>query len=108
MILKRLMNDTAAMLIADPYLPKWNGPLGKYFRPVKTLAKNGMAYETELRMINDPVRSPKAVELPRGIAPRPSEIMATNIVAGTGQLSVSLTVPKRPESGTALSRANAQ
>jgi len=35
-----------------------------------TFARKGMPYDTVLRMMNEPVRSRNAVELPRGIAPR--------------------------------------
>lgn len=69
---------------------------------------NGIAYETVVRMMKEPVRSRKAVELPIGIAPRPVAMMATKSVAGTGHDSRSETLEKKPEKGTALSRARAQ
>jgi hypothetical protein len=47
----------------------------------------------------------KAVGLPRGMAPRPTEINVQNKVAGIGQLRRSLTFEKKGESGVAWSRA---
>lgn len=67
-----------------------------------------MAYETVVRMMKEPVRLRKAVVEPRGMAPRAVAIVATNKVAGTGQLSFSFTREKRGDKGTALSRAKAQ
>ena len=69
---------------------------------------NGMAYDTVVRMMKDPVRSRNAVELPSGMAPSPVAMIATKRVAGTGQLRRSSTMPKNLENGTALSRASAQ
>jgi hypothetical protein len=75
-MLNSVMNRTAMMLIGVPILPRVKGPGGKNLRPVRTLAKKGMAYEVVLRMMNDPVRSRKAAEEPRGMAPRPVAITA--------------------------------
>lgn len=68
----------------------------------------GIAYDMVVRMMKEPVRSRNAVELPRGMAPRPVAMIATKSVAGTGQLRRSSTLPKNLEKGTALSRARAQ
>lgn len=66
------MRITAVALTKYPiFLPRENGPRGRYFRPENRFAANGIAYEVVLRITKDPVRSRKAVSLPRGIAPRP-------------------------------------
>ena len=62
-----------------PSLPKWNGPLGKWRLPVSTLAVKGMAYDVVLRMMKEPVRFKKAMELPNGMAPSPVATTATRI-----------------------------
>lgn len=105
---KKVISTTAVRLIAVPHFPRWNGPLGKCFRPVRTLPKKGIAYEIVVRMMKEPVRSRNAVELPMGMAPRPVATTATKSVAGTGHDSRSETLEKKPEKGTALSRARAQ
>ena len=66
------MKSTAMMLIGMPNLPKLNEPgtEGRYWRRVRTLAANGIAYETVVRMMKEPVRLRKAVGEPRGMAPR--------------------------------------
>lgn len=58
--------------------------------------------------MNEPVKAKNALELPSGMAPRPVAKTDTNIVDSTGQLNDSLTLPKKDEKGTALSRASAQ
>lgn len=77
--------------------------------------------------MKEPARFRKATSEPRGMAPMPVAIMAvggylvdggkkgcdrenlpTNNVAGTGQLSLSLTLLNSDDKGTALSRARAQ
>lgn len=73
-----------------------------------TLDANGIAYDTVVRMMNDPVKFRKATELPRGMAPSPVAMTATKSVAGTGHDRRSETFAKKPERGTALSRARAQ
>lgn len=70
------MSTTAVMLTALPHFPRWKGPLGKFLRPVRTLPRNGMAYETVVRMMKEPVRSRNAVELPMGMAPSPVAMTA--------------------------------
>jgi hypothetical protein len=54
-----------------PALPNQKGPRGRYFLPESRFAANGIAYDVVLRMTKEPVRSRKAVSLPRGMAPRP-------------------------------------
>lgn len=104
-MLKKIMNTTAMPLTAKPHLPIWNGPMGMYFLPVKRLGPKARAYEVEERTMKDPARSENAVALPSVIAPRPVVMMPAKIVAGMGQESLSLTLPKRPGNGIALSRA---
>ena len=65
------------------------------------------AYDMVVRMINDPTRSVNAVLLPSWMAPKAVHRIAARTVAGTGQLSFSLTCEKKPEKGVALSRARA-
>lgn len=60
-----------------------------------------------MRMINDPTKSVKAVLLPSWMAPKHVQRKAASTVAGTGQLSFSLTCEKKPAKGVALSRASA-
>lgn len=66
-----VINATAVMLIGTPILPRWKGPGGKYLRPDIKLATKGIAYDTVVKMINEPVRLRKAVGLPSGMAPSP-------------------------------------
>lgn len=107
MVLKKMMRRTAAALTANPAEPMWKGPLGTFFLPVKRLGAMAMAYDVEVRMIKEPARSVKAVGLPRGMAPRPREMIVQRRVAGIGQLRDSLTLEKRLGRGVALSRASA-
>lgn len=65
------------------------------------------AYEMVVRMMNEPTKSRNAVLLPSWIAPKQVHRKAARTVAGTGQLSFSLTCEKKPEKGVALSRARA-
>ena len=81
------------------------------------------AYDMVVRMMKDPTKSVNAVLLPNWMAPKAVHRMASSqlatfnglgqgnlpqrTVAGTGQLSCSLTREKKPEKGVALSRANA-
>lgn len=58
-------------------------------------------------MMKEPTRSVNAVLLPSWIAPKQVHRNAARTVAGTGQLSFSLTCEKKPEKGVALSRARA-
>ena len=60
-----------------------------------------------MRMMKEPTRSVKAVLLPSWIAPKQVHRKAASTVAGTGQLSFSLTWEKKVEKGVALSRARA-
>lgn len=62
-------------------------------------------YDVDVRMMKEPTRSVKAALLPSWIAPKQVHSRAARTVAGTGQLSLSLTCEKRPEKGVALSRA---
>lgn len=91
MMLKKIINTTAAVLIKKPQRPNVNGPGGIFFLPVNKLGKIAMTKLVELRIINEPTRSEKAVWLPNGIAPRPVPRIAQKRVAGIGQLSPSLT-----------------
>lgn len=75
-VLNRAMRSTAIVFTTYPILPIQKGPLGRYFRPENRLAANGIAYETVLRITNEPVKSRKAAELPSGIAPSPIAKMA--------------------------------
>jgi hypothetical protein len=106
-MLKKMMKITEMALIAEPNLPIWNGPMGMYLRPVKRFGPKASAYEVEERTMKDPARSEMAVTLLNVMAPRPVVMMPTKIVAGMGQESRSLTLPKRPGNGIALSRAKA-
>lgn len=74
------MNNTVVMLTAYPYFPRLNGPGGKYFRPVNTFAVKGIAYDTVVKTMKDPVRAKKADELASGIAPRAVATTDTNRV----------------------------
>lgn len=85
-MLKTTMSTTAVMLTALPHRPRLNGPRGKFCRRVSTLAMNGMAYETVVRMMKDPVRSRKAVELPVGMAPRPVATTAVDFILSEGAI----------------------
>jgi len=77
-----------------------------YFRPVKRFGAIASAYDAEVRTMNEPARMVNAVGLPRGMAPRPTEIRVQNRVAGMGQLRRSLTLEKKVEKGVASSRAS--
>lgn len=70
------MSTTAVMFTTSPHFPRWKGPLGKWRRRVRTLPRKGIAYETVVKMMKDPVRSRNAVELPMGMAPRPVAMTA--------------------------------
>jgi hypothetical protein len=105
MVSKNMIRRTAAALTTRPADPIWNGPFGIYFLPVKTFGAMAMAYDVDVRMIKDPAKTVNAVGLPRGIAPRPVEIMAQSSVAGIGQLRRSLTLEKKCAKGVASSRA---
>ena len=60
-----------------------------------------------MRITKDPTRSEKAALLPIVIAPKAVVMIPVRIVAGIGQLRSSSTLEKKPEKGTALSRARA-
>ena len=60
-----------------------------------------------LRITKEPTRSEKAALLPRVMAPNAVVIRPVKMVAGMGQLRVSLTCEKNPGKGVALSRASA-
>ena len=105
MILKKIINNTAAALIGIPIRPSQNGPGGIFFLLVNKCGAIARTYEVVVRIINEPARSRNAVLLPKGIAPRPVQMIAQSRVAGMGQLSLSLTREKKPENGVALSRA---
>ena len=60
-----------------------------------------------LRITKDPTRSEKAALLPRVMAPNAVVMSPVKRVAGIGQLRSSSTLEKKPEKGTALSRARA-
>jgi len=107
MISKKIISRTAAALITYPALPKWKGPLGTFFRPVKRCGAIARAYDTEVRMMNEPAKSVNATLLPNGMAPSPIEMTTQKSAAGIGQLSVSLTVENNSWKGVALSRARA-
>lgn len=66
-----------------------------------------IAYEVDVKIMNEPASTVNAVGLPSGIAPNPSEIIEQRSVAGIGQLSPSLTLEKKFEKGVASSRASA-
>jgi hypothetical protein len=104
-ILKKIMNNTAAAVTRKPQRPNQNGPGGTFFLPVIKCGAIARIYEVVVRMIKEPARSWKAVLLPKGIAPRPVHRIAQNTVAGMGQLSFSFTYEKKYEKGVALSRA---
>lgn len=57
--------------------------------------------------MKDPAKSEKAVVEPNVMAPRPVVMIPTKMVAGIGHERRSLTLPKKPANGTALSRASA-
>jgi hypothetical protein len=107
MISKKMMNITAAAFNTKPAEPSLKEPLGRYFRPVKSIGAMAIAYDTEVRMIKDPVRSVNALELPTGIAPNPRLMILQRSVAGMGHESPSWTLEKNFGSGVALSRASA-
>lgn len=81
--------------------------MGIYFRPVNTFGAIAIAYEVDVRMMNEPVNTVKPVVLPSGMAPRHKDKNAQSSVAGIGQLSSSLTPEKNFGNGVALSRASA-
>lgn len=58
-------------------------------------------------MTNEPTRSENAAFDPRVIAPKAVVMMPVKMVAGMGQLSLSLTLQKYPAKGVALSRERA-
>lgn len=76
-------------------------------RPENICPPIASAYDVVLRMTNEPTRSENAALLPRVMAPKAVVMIPVKIVAGMGQLRSSLTLEKKPENGTALSRARA-
>lgn len=68
----------------------------------------GIAYETVVMMMKDPVRLLNPTELPSGIAPMPDAMIATKRVDSTGVPSFVLTLLKYWENGTAWSLARVQ
>ncbi len=71
-----VVKSTARILTGMPNFPRWNGPGGKYFLPVTIFAAKGIAYDVDVRMMNEPAKLRKATGLPSGIAPRPVAMAA--------------------------------
>jgi len=94
-MLKKIMSRTAAPFMTKPAEPIWKGPFGTFFRPVSRFGAMARTYEVEVRIMNEPARSVKAVLLPSEIAPRPREITTQRSVAGIGQLRLSLTLENK-------------
>lgn len=61
---KKMIRSRAIALMAKPALPIQNGPLGTFFRPVKRCDPMARAYDTVVRITNEPTKSVKAVLLP--------------------------------------------
>lgn len=69
------------------------------------MGRKAQAYEVVVRMMKEPTRSVKAAVLPRGMAPKAVVMRPVKMVAGIGQLRVSLTLLKSFGNGVAPSRA---
>jgi len=102
-----MVRTHATPLTTYPKEPMKKGPGGMYLRFVKIFGAIASTYDVLLRMTNDPAKSVKAVLLPSVIAPKPVVRMPVKMVAWIGQLSLSSTLEKKVENGTALSRARA-
>lgn len=99
---KKTMKSTAVPLMRYPSLPMWKGPAGKFARLVAMFAAKGIAYETVVRMMKDPVRARNAAELPRGMHPR---IVATTAARRQSLIcrpSLEKTKKKKKETGSRL------
>jgi hypothetical protein len=70
-------------------------------RPLRRFETMGIAYETVVMMMKDPVRLLNPTELPKGIPPIPEAMTATKKVDSTGVPSFVLTLLKYCENGTA-------
>ena len=70
-------------------------------RPLRRFEMIGMAYDTVVMMMKDPVRLLNPTGLPSGIAPIPEAMTATKRVDSTGVPSLLLTLLKYSENGTA-------
>jgi hypothetical protein len=90
-----MISTTARALTRYPAEPMWKGPFGIYFRPVNRFGAMAMAYDTDVKTMKEAAKMPKAVGLPRGMAPSARMIMEHRRVAGTGQLRVSLTLENK-------------
>lgn len=110
---QKKISKTTISISVNPFMKKpkflrWKGPGVKRLRPLRRFATIGMAYDTVVMMMKDPVKLLNPTGLPSGIAPIPDAITATKRVDSTGVPSFALTLLKYLENGTASSRASVQ